>query len=78
MLFDLLIISECYSYTPSKRSDECQTLVFSPLVEPYISIMKIVAEQNDLVYGDDIIGYGIIIALPIIRLWWYDDESDLS
>lgn len=46
------------SYTPTTQSEECQTLVFSPAVEPYISIMKIVAEQNDLIYGDDIVGYG--------------------
>lgn len=46
-------------YTPKAVYEECQTLVFSPAVEPYISIMKILADQNDLVYGDDIVGYCI-------------------
>lgn len=35
-------------------------LVYSPDVEPYTSIMKIVAEQNGLAFGDDIVGYSII------------------
>ena len=52
-----MIQSDCLLYTPRKTQEECQTLVYTPNTEPYNSIMKIVAEQNDLVFGDDIVGY---------------------
>ena len=58
-----MIQSDCLLYSPRKRQEECQTLVYTPNVEPYNSIMKIVAEQNDLVFGDDIVGYGRLLVM---------------
>lgn len=47
----------CAPITITNSSLGCQTLIYAPTGEFYDSVMKILAEQNDLVFGDDVIGY---------------------
>lgn len=63
-ILEYLMIRFCAPITLSDSSKGCQTLIYTPTNKLYDSIMKILAEQNDLVYGDDIIGYcGILLIL---------------
>ena len=46
-------------YNPSKESDKCTTLIYSPSTNYTDEIMRIVARENGLNFGSDIIGYSI-------------------